>query len=337
MTRSSLSASYDVRRLRSSSSRSDNVPWAYSEPVICEGVLSRQQIYLTPAYFIQAFGHEEVDLTDCESGESKAGMLEDILKLFDSPQDTHDPVWKVKVCSSLLCLMKLKHNYIYYQDWPSQATFKGGIFADIYEEFEDYLPFPQLTRLNGHNNLAAYFPDNAGLPPDLGNDTTSISCSMAKCSDVGLGPKVYFALATKQDDDHHGSTRLHCDLTDAINVCVFAAQQNDSSPGGARWDIFSPHDTTRLRDVLRVHSDQEDPILAQSMYLGPNALRKLELRHNIKACTFIQHEGDAVLIPAGCAHQVSCSSICVAVALDNNTKGQQCHKYHQDCLRLCFL
>jgi [histone H3]-dimethyl-L-lysine9 demethylase len=131
----------------------------------------------------------------------------------------------------------------------------------------------------------------------------------AKCGGVGLGPKVYFALAAKQDDGHHGSTRLHCDLTDAINVCVFASPQSDGSPGGARWDIFSPDDTARLRTVLRVHGDPEDPILAQNTYLGPSALRKLESQHGIKASTFIQREGDAVFIPAGCAHQVSCISI----------------------------
>lgn len=309
LARSSSARSYDVRRLQSWSSSSNTVPWADSEPVICEGVLSRQQMYLTPAYFMRTFGHEEVDLTDCESGESKAGTLEDILKLFDSPQDTHNPVWKVKVRSSLLCLMKLKHYCFYCQDWPSQATFRGGKFAEIYEEFEDCLPFPHLTRLNGHNNLVAYFPEDAGLPPDLGNDTTATSCSMAKCGDVGLGPKVYFALATKQDDKHHGSTRLHCDLTDAINVCVFAARQSDGSPGGARWDIFSPHDTTQLRKVLWVHDDHEDPVLAQNMYLSPSAVRELEHQYDIKACTFIQHEGDAVFIPAGCAHQVSCGLI----------------------------
>ena len=128
----------------------------------------------------------------------------------------------------------------------------------------------------------------------------------AKCSDVGLGPKVYFALAATQGDDHHGSTRLHCDLTDAINVCVFAARQHDGSPGGARWDIFSPYDTMRLRKVLRVHDDHEDPILAQSMYLSPSAMRELEHQYDIKACTFIQREGDAVFIPVGCAHQVCC-------------------------------
>jgi hypothetical protein len=178
VARSSSARNYDVRRLQSWSSSGDDVPWADSEPVICEGVLSKQQMFLTPAFFIQKFGHEEVDLIDCESGESKAGKLEDILKLFDSPQDTHNQVWKVKVCSSLLYLMKSKRYWFYCQDWPSQATFRGGKFAEIYEEFEDCLPFPHLTRLNGHSNLAAYFPDDASLPPDLGNDSIATSCSI---------------------------------------------------------------------------------------------------------------------------------------------------------------
>jgi hypothetical protein len=126
---------------------------------------------------------------------------------------------------------------------------------------------------------------------------------------MGLGPKVYFALATKQDDGHHGSTRLHCDLTDAVNVCVFAAEQSNGSPGGARWDVFSPQDTTRLRTVLRVDAESEDPVLTQNAYLTPARLRELELHRNIKAYTFFQREGEAVFIPAGCAHQVGCRLI----------------------------
>ena len=106
--RSSSARRYDVRQLQSPSFSSDDVFWANSEPVICKDVLSRQQMYLTPAYFMQTFGHEKVDLIDCESGEVKAGTLEDILKLFDSSQDPHDPVWKVKVCASLLHVMKMK-------------------------------------------------------------------------------------------------------------------------------------------------------------------------------------------------------------------------------------
>ncbi|KAI9429749.1 hypothetical protein BJY52DRAFT_1133757 [Lactarius psammicola] len=250
--------------------------WASSVPVICEGILSMKQIPLTPAYFIQTFGDEKVDLIDCESGEFEEGTLKDILRLYDTHRGPHDRVLKVK-------------------DWPSQDTFRGGKFAEIYEEFEDCLPFPHLTRLNGRDNLAAHFPDDAGLPPDL-------------------GPKVYFALAAMQND--HGSTRLHCDLTDAVNVCVFAAQKSNGSPGGAQWDIFSPQDTSQLRKILSMHTESKDPVLAQNTYLTPNRLRELELSHGIKVYTFFQHEGEAVFIPAGCAHQVSNVTNAIKIACD---------------------
>ena len=126
------------------------------------------------------------------------------------------------------------------QDWPSQDTFRGGKFAEVYKEFEDCLPFPRLTCLNSRDNLAAHFPDNTGLLPDLGNGRATCSYLMAEYGDGGLGPKVYFALAAKQDDGYHGSTRLHSDLTDVVNICVFAAQQSDRSQRVPDGTSFHP-------------------------------------------------------------------------------------------------
>src|SRR6266702_402522 len=103
------------------------------------------------------------------------------------------------------------------------------------------LTISRLTRLNGRDNLAAHFPDDAGLPPDLGNGRATCSYLMAEYGDGGLGPKVYFALAAKQDDGYHGSTRLlHSDLTDAVNICVFAARQSDRSQGVPDGTSFRP-------------------------------------------------------------------------------------------------
>ncbi|KAH9032065.1 hypothetical protein EDB83DRAFT_2319169 [Lactarius deliciosus] len=110
-----------------------------SVPVICEGTLSMKQIFLTLVFFMQTFGDEEVDLIDCS--------LKEILRLYNTPEPC-DQILKVK-------------------DWPSQDTFRGGKFAEVYEEFEDCLPFPCLTHLNGRDNLATHFPDNVGSPSDL--------------------------------------------------------------------------------------------------------------------------------------------------------------------------
>ncbi|KAF8268381.1 hypothetical protein EI94DRAFT_1577969, partial [Lactarius quietus] len=99
------------------------------------------------------------------------------------------------------------------------------------------------------------------------------------------------------------------------------------------WDIFSPNDTTRLRKVLRTHNNAEDPVLSQNKYLSPSMLRELELQYGIKASTFVQHKGDAVFIPAGCAHQARCTLICATLTM-TSTIGQQHHQRHQDCLQL---
>ena len=99
-----------------------------------------KQISLTPAYFMRTFGDEEVDLIDCESGRFEEGSLKDILRLYDTPRDLCDPVLKVKVCSSLIYVIEM--DPLLCQDWPSRDTFRGGKFAEVYEEFEDCLPFP---------------------------------------------------------------------------------------------------------------------------------------------------------------------------------------------------
>lgn len=75
-------------------------------PVICEGVLSMKQMALTPAYFVQTFGDEKVDLIDCESGEFKEGFLKDLLRLYNT-SELGDQVLKVKVCSHFLYVMKM--------------------------------------------------------------------------------------------------------------------------------------------------------------------------------------------------------------------------------------
>ena len=121
------------------------------------------------------------------------------------------------------------------------------------------------------------------------------------------GPKMYIAHAAPQDDVHHGSTRLHFDLTNALNVMLWAASQPDGTPGAAIWHIFHASDSSILRKFLRengYHTGADDPIHSQSIYLTPSMLDALYTKYNVRPYTIIQHPGDAVFIPAGCAHQV---------------------------------
>jgi hypothetical protein len=54
---------------------------------------------------MRTFGDEKVDLIDCESGMYQEGLLKDLLKLYDTPRESHDRVLKVKVRSSLPCVI----------------------------------------------------------------------------------------------------------------------------------------------------------------------------------------------------------------------------------------
>jgi hypothetical protein len=54
------------------------------------------------------------------------------------------------------------------------------------------------------------------------------------------------ALKSCQDDAHSGSTRLHCDLCDAINIMVFSSPSN----GTALWHIFKAVDSHEIRAYI---------------------------------------------------------------------------------------
>jgi lysine-specific demethylase 3 len=111
---------------------------------------------------------------------------------------------------------------------------------------------------------------------------------------------MYNALATKQDEHHHGSTKLHMDMTDAVNIMLW-------TKGSAVWHIFSAKDAPTLRDFLRDdvgYRGPGDSIHSQGIYITPAMLDRLQKKHNICPYTITQRCGEAVFIPAGCTHQV---------------------------------
>ena len=110
------------------------------------------------------------------------------------------------------------------------------------------------------------------------------------------------ALASKQEDGYSGSTRLHCDLSDAINIMVHSSPPS----GAALWHIFKGTDARALRCYIRdaFHHAKGDPIHCQKYYLGPYHLEQLKVKYGVVPFAFNQLVGEAVFIPAGCPHQV---------------------------------
>lgn len=98
--------------------------------------------------------------------------------------------------------------------------------------------------------------------------------------------------------------------------------------GGAVWDIFRRQDVPKLEEYLKEHHKEfrhtfglpvdqvVHPIHDQVFYLTAYHKKKLKQEFGIEPWTFVQKLGEAVLIPAGCPHQVRNLKSCIKVALD---------------------
>lgn len=134
------------------------------------------------------------------------------------------------------------------------------------------------------------------------------------------GPKLYIGQGTVLPGHNYASTRLHVDITDAVNYMIWS--------GGlpAVWDIFRREDVPALRVFLRKHPDfngKGDPILSQSIFLTGDQLDELFKEHGIKPYRIFQQPGECVFIPAGSPHQVRGFSLLsfFDICLTDKSKG----------------
>ncbi|VDB96467.1 unnamed protein product [Peniophora sp. CBMAI 1063] len=177
------------------------------------------------------------------------------------------------------------------QDWPPTADFALK-FPEIFDLFEDCLIGPWLTSRRGPLNLETNMPINS-CPPDT-------------------GPKAYLA---------HGAaggttTRLHCDMTDAINILFHA---EGGLRGGALWIMIDRDDMRRAEELLREwkHGSfgKGHPIHSQQLNLTDEDVQALRAK-KVRVWTLVQRPGEAVFIPAGVGHQVTNYTPCIKIAVD---------------------
>ncbi|KZV86429.1 Clavaminate synthase-like protein [Exidia glandulosa HHB12029] len=283
--------------------------WAEGEPIVVEGLLDRSSIPWTPQYFMQEFGTEVCVVIECQTDANKRVTVEEFFQKFGEYAD-RDGCWKLK-------------------DWPSVTDFKS-VFPKLYEDFMRIVPMPDYARRDGVLNISSHFPANA-LGPDL-------------------GPKMYNAFASDMEPGSKGSTKLHMDMADAVNIMHFATSRPDGGEGGAVWDIFRSQDSDAVRKFLRSRFKDKcpagaDPIHQQLYYLDRELLAALKAEHGVVSCRVYQRPGEAVFIPAGCAHQVCNLSDCIKVAVDfvspenierceNLTREFQAQTWKEDVLQL---
>ncbi|QRV72004.1 JmjC domain, hydroxylase [Ceratobasidium sp. AG-Ba] len=254
--------------------------WATGQAMVVQGLLDSFKIDWTPEYFIDRYGGQECFVVDCKTDKSTLSSVEEFFSQFGDP-DRGDEILKLK-------------------DWPAQADFRDD-FPDLFKDFMNALPIPNYTRRDGILNVASHFATNA-IAPDL-------------------GPKMYNAFASNEGPGGQGSTRLHMDMADAVNIMMYANNCKDGKPGTAVWDIFQAADADKIRDYLRRHFDSKttkyrDPIHSQMFYLDSDHRRRLFEEEGVYSWRIYQRPGEAVFIPAGCAHQVCNLADCIKVAID---------------------
>jgi lysine-specific demethylase 3 len=118
---------------------------------------------------------------------------------------------------------------------------------------------------------------------------------------------MYNAMSSFESAGSKGSTRIHMDMADAVNIMTYASPSPDGKPGCAVWDLFRAEDANRLRTFLRKKFKgvfQHDPIHSQQFYLDSQLRKELYDTQGIKSHRVYQKPGEAIFIPAGCAHQV---------------------------------
>lgn len=88
---------------------------------------------------------------------------------------------------------------------------------------------------------------------------------------------------------------------------VWSKDISPSEPGYAIWQIFPASASQILREFLVAEAGYQgegDPIHSQSICMTPSLLERLYASRKVRPFTIKQYCGDAVYIPAGCAHQV---------------------------------
>ncbi|KAI0067318.1 hypothetical protein BV25DRAFT_1794905, partial [Artomyces pyxidatus] len=250
--------------------------WARGEPLVVTGCVLQGK--WTPEDLSRRHGTTKVKIVDCQTNQQTSTTLSRFFETFVEDPSTRNAVLKLK-------------------DWPPNNRLED-VLPDLYKAFEKGVPVPDYTTANGIYNLASHFPLH-GVRPDL-------------------GPKMYIAHGTLQSEDCRGSTRLHLDLTSAVNIAIYAGNTIDGAPGYALWHLFPPSSLERVRKYIREVVDDSigDPIHNQNTYLTPSMLRTLAEEYDVVPYTIHQYPGQAVFIPAGCAHQVSNQANGIKIACD---------------------
>lgn len=295
--------------------------WRRGQPVMVANVSNKLDMNLwSPDAFNKEFGDLKHDIINCKTHKKIPQVP---LKWFWDGFETLKS--RLLDQQGMPMLLKLK-------DWPTEDDF-AQYFPKRFADLMVHLPLSDYTRREGQYNLASYMPDYF-LQPDL-------------------GPKMYIAYGSPLYPEY-GSTNLHMDMSDAVNLMVYVGIPQDGNNDetvregfkavdeagcdvamkdrirrqglriGALWHIFHPRDSDKIRDFLNKVTMEKghklephnDPIHDQSVYLTSHLRQRLFEEYGVEGYAIAQCEGDTIFIPAGAPHQVRNIHNCIKVAED---------------------
>lgn len=236
--------------------------WKQGQPVLVSGVHKKLNAALwKPEAFSQEFGDQEVDLVNCRN----CAIISDV-KVRDFWDGFEIIAKRLKSEEGQPMVLKLK-------DWPPGEDFRD-MMPTRFDDLMNNLPLPEYTKRDGRLNLASRLP-NYFVRPDL-------------------GPKMYNAYGLITTEDRKvGTTNLHLDVSDAVNVMVYVGipigesnheEDTDNSgvaevmktieegdvdevtkkrihkskeKAGALWHIYAAKDAEKIRELLRKVSEEQ--------------------------------------------------------------------------------
>ncbi|KAJ2634693.1 hypothetical protein GGF40_004048 [Coemansia sp. RSA 1286] len=282
--------------------------WDSGVVVVVRGLLAKLQADIwTPRYWISSLGDEEVTILNCKNKSEPVGnskwLLKDFFRLFDGYDDVHQELFENTTATERAWNVRrsqVQNGILKIKDWPPTEDYQKRLPLH-FQRFMEALPFSQYTHPDGKLNLAARLTADC-LPPDL-------------------GPKMYCAYGSSDAAGGYGTTNLHCDMADAVNIMAYAAG-NRADQAAAVWDIFPDANMSTVRKFVRLETEtgrnSVDVIHDQETYLTHELREKMYMEYGDLSFAYRIHQypGDAVFVPAGCAHQVCNYANAVKIAVD---------------------
>jgi [histone H3]-dimethyl-L-lysine9 demethylase len=178
--------------------------WEQGKPVVVANVTQKMRKFIwTPEYFTMHFGNEKHAMINCQNDvDIKQVSMKYFWDGFGSikrrlPRDCEEKL-----------VLKLK-------DWPTSNDF-ADVMKEHFDEAMKAVPLACYTNRDGKYNLARYLPSHFSRPD--------------------LGPKMYSAYS-QIHPSRQGSTNLHLDVSDAVNVMVRVSKPIDAHLAPNQYSI----------------------------------------------------------------------------------------------------